>query len=415
MRGTPTINVIGLAAAMSLLTASAVVAQIGEPAATPPPNQVVGVTTGTITSDLTEPAISTIVEKAATFAHEEIGGRAGGKKDGFLSVALPATSNVVLAARDLAEEDFDLVVISGGDSQGTVGFAAAYPNTVFLDIGQPLPCVTRDGRADPSGTCDGDTFAIPINYAAVDFDVDQAAYLAGVIAAAASRDDSLGIISGTMDCPDCNRYIQGFLLGAQSIKPEIDVEIAYLADEGEAAAFGDPTSAKTFAKAFIDVYEPDVILPLAGSGSRGIIEAACEAGILAVGTDIDVSTAYPELAECILASIVKDFDFAVREAIFAFANESLAPEWRLGLADGHVVVTDEWTRLPGLPVDLAERYEQAGQAVLTGQVQTCPTDCGAPYGPGAAVEVPVVPEGSAQGDDLVDSGDTGGSEASPEP
>ncbi len=331
MRGIPMIKVISLAAAFALLGGGAVSAQIGEPVATPPPNQVEGVTTGLVRNDVTEPAINAIVERAAAFAHEEIGGRPEGKKAGFLSVTLPATSNVVLAARDLAEENRNVVVISGGDSQGTVGFAAAYPNTVFLDIDQALPCVTRDGRADPSGTCEGGLDAIPFNYSAVGFEVDQAAYLAGVIAAAASRDDSLGIISGMLDCAECNRYIQGFLLGARSVKPDIDVEVAYLADEGEAVAFDDPTSAKTFAKAFIDVYDPDVLLPLAGSGSRGIIEAACEAGIYAVGTDVDVSTTYPELAECILASITKDFEYAVRESIFQFANQTLAPEWRLGL------------------------------------------------------------------------------------
>ena len=169
---------------------------------------------------------------------------------------------------------------------------------------------------------------------------------------------------------------------ARSIKPEIDVRTAYLANSGEALGFGDPTSAKTFAKAFIDVFQPDVVLPLAGSGSRGIIEAACEAGILAVGTDYDVATASPELAECILTSVTKDIELAVREAIFSFANGTRASEWRLGLADGGVGVTDEWTRIPGLPVDLNERYSQAEQAdphgpgrhLLDGVCRPCSTD-----------------------------------------
>jgi basic membrane protein A len=265
---------------------------------------------------------------------------------------------------------------------------SAYPNTTFLDIDQPLPCVTEDGRADPSGTCDGGTSAIPSNYTAVSFAVDEGAYLAGVIAAAASRDDSLGIISGTAACRECNRYIDGFVEGARSVKPEITVQLAYLADIGGEAAFGDVTSAKTFAKAFIDVYEPDVVLPLTGSGSRGVIEAACEAGIFAVGTDIDVSTVHPELAECVLTSVAKDIEFAVRESIFAFANRALTQEWLLGLDEGHVAVTDEWTRLPGLPVDLSERYALAEQAILTGQVETCPTACAASTSP----DEPAAPE-----------------------
>jgi basic membrane lipoprotein Med (substrate-binding protein (PBP1-ABC) superfamily) len=388
MRGTPIIYLISLAAAWTLLTGSAVSAQLDEPIATAPPPQYEDLSMAIIENDLTQPAVNAAVSETATFAFTEIGGttegpkaedkKTEGKKAGLDSVSLPSTEKVVLAARDAGEKGYDLVVISGGDSQGTVGFAQAYPETFFFDIDQPLPCVTGDGRADPSGTCEGGVGALPFNYVAVDFDTDQAAYLAGVIAASASRDDILGIISGTADCPDCNRTIEGFVLGARSVKPDIEVHQAFLADEGEAVAFGDPTSAKTFAKAFIDVYQPDVILPLTGSGSRGVIEAACEAGILAVGTDVDVSATHPELAECILTSIIKDYEYAVRESIFAWANGEAASEVRLGLADGHVGVTDEWTRLASLPVDLGERYSQAEQAVITGQVATCPVDCGEP-------------------------------------
>ena len=394
MRGTPIVYLISLAAALTLLTGSAVSAQLDEPIATAPPPQFDDLTMAVIENDLTQPAINAAVTDTATFAFTEVGGLTTGKKAGLDSVSLPTTEDVVLAARAAGEKGYDLVVISGGDSQGTVGFAQAYPETIFFDIDQPLPCVTGDGRADPSGTCEGGAGAVPFNYVAVDFDTDQAAYLAGVIAASASRDDILGIISGTADCPDCNRTIEGFVLGARSVKPDIEVQQVYLADEGEAVAFGDPTSAKTFAKAFIDVYQPDVILPLAGSGSRGIIEAACEAGILAVGADVDVSASHPELAECILTSITKDYAYAVRESVFAWANGELAPEWRLGLADGHVGVTDEWTRLAGLPVDLGERYAQAEQDVITGQVETCPVDCGAPVQLGrlpAAVEARAAP------------------------
>jgi basic membrane lipoprotein Med (substrate-binding protein (PBP1-ABC) superfamily) len=378
MRGTPIVYLMSLTAALTLLSGSAVSAQLDEPIATAPPPQFDDLSMAVIQSDLTQPAINAAIAETAAFAFTEVGGQVSGKKAALDSVSLPGTEDVVLAARDAGEKGYDLVVISGGDGQGTVGFAEAYPETIFFDIDQPLPCVTGDGRADPSGTCEGGADAIPFNYMSVDFDTDEAAYLAGIIAAAASRDDTLGIISGTADCPDCNRTIKGFVQGARSVKPDIDVELAYLADEGEEVAFGDPVSAKTFAKAFIDVYQPDVILPLAGSGSRGIIEAACEAEILAVGTDVDVSAIHPELAECVVTSITKDYEHAVRESVFSWANGELVPEWRLGLADGHVGVTDEWTRLPGLPVDLAERYAQAEQAVITGQVETCPGDCGAP-------------------------------------
>jgi basic membrane lipoprotein Med (substrate-binding protein (PBP1-ABC) superfamily) len=378
MRARPIVNVMSVAAALLLVTGGAAWAQLDEPIATAPPPQFEDLTMALIQSDVTEAGINAEVADSAAFAFSEVGGVVTGKKSALDSVTLPDSDDVVLAARDAGEKGYSLVVLGGGNGQGTVGFARAYPESIFLDIDQPAPCVTENGQPDPSGTCAGGVTALPFNYSAIDFDTDQAAYLAGVVAAAASRDDILGIISGTADCADCNRTIDGFVRGAASVKPEIEIRQAYLSDEGGSVAFDDPTSARTFARAFIDVYEPDVVLPLVGSGSRGVIEAACEAGILAVGTDIDVSGVYPDLAECILTSITKDYEYAVREAVFSWANGELPQEWRLGLADGHVGVTDEWTRLPGLPVDLAERFSEAERAVITGQVDTCGADCGAP-------------------------------------
>jgi basic membrane lipoprotein Med (substrate-binding protein (PBP1-ABC) superfamily) len=391
MRGSATPIVVSLATVLALLAGSVASAQDEpEPLGTAPPLQFDEVSMALVQNELTEPAIRGVVANTATFAFTEIGGVSEGKKNGLDILVVPGRDDVVSTARDAAEAGKDVVVVSGGDSQGTVGFAPAYPSTYFVEIDQPLPCVTSDGRADPSGTCEGGAVGIPLNHMTVGFDTDQAAYLAGVVAAAASRDDMIGVISGTAECPDCNRTLTGFVRGAQSIKPEIQIQLAYLADEGEEAAFGDPSSARTFAEAFIDVYEPDVILPLAGLASRGVIEAACEAGILAVGVDIDVAARYPELAECVLTSITKDYEYAVRESLFAIANGEMAPEWRLGLAGGHVGITDEWTRRAGLPVDLAERYAAAEQDVINGQVTTCPADCGAPLDP--AVLAPQEPE-----------------------
>jgi basic membrane lipoprotein Med (substrate-binding protein (PBP1-ABC) superfamily) len=369
-------TVTSLAVVAVLLSGAVVVAQDEEvPLATLPPAEIPGVTMTIVRNELTEPAINETVERAGTFAFTEV----GGKRNGLTSELRSGANGVVRAAFDAAERGDLVVLISGGDSQATVSVARDAPETSFLDIDQPLPCVTADGRADPTSTCEGGAESIPSNYMAVDFDTDEAAYLAGVVAASASREDTLGVISSTADCEDCNRTLAGFLEGARSVKPDIEVRLAYLSDGDAEAVVRDAAAARTFTSAFIDVYEPDVVLALVGSASRGVVEAACEAGVLAIGSDIDVSNAYPDLAACVLASITKDIEYAVREAVFARANEGdLRPEWRLGLADGHVGVTEEWRRVPGLPVDLADRYAATEQEVITGQVETCPDDCGAP-------------------------------------
>ncbi len=394
MSRTP-VTAMSLAALLTLSLGSVSLAQLDEPAATAPPLRIDGITLTVLTNQLSDTAVNSAVTDIASFAFTEVGGKLEGKKAGFVAATLPTTTDLVAAISTVAESKPNLLLTSGGDSQATVGLVAAHPETMFMDIDQPIPCVTGDGQADPSGTCAGGMEALPPNYVIVEFESDQGAYLAGLVAAAASREDRIGIISGLADCRDCNRYIQGFLLGARSLKPDIEVELAYLADEGEEAAFGDPVAARTFAQAFIDVYEPDVLLPLAGSASAGIIEAACDADILAIGVDIDVSTVHPDLSGCIAASVVKDYEYAVKETIFSYANGGLTSASQLGLADGRVAVTDEWTRLPGLPVDLSERYAAAEAAIRAGQVQTCPSECGAPVDPAALPAAPVDEGGAA--------------------
>ena len=164
------------------------------------------------------------------------------------------------AARDLAEEDYNVVVISGGDSQGTVGLRGRLPQH-GLPGHRPAAAVRDRGRsADPSGTCEGGAFAIPFNYSAIDFEVDQAAYLAGVIARPRVARPPRHHQRHARTAASATATSRGSSWEPRASNPDIDVEVAYLADDEE-VAFDDPTSAKTFAKAFIDVYEPDVILP----------------------------------------------------------------------------------------------------------------------------------------------------------
>lgn len=366
-------RVLGLVVAWSLLTASVTVAQIGEPSATPPPNLIKGVQTAVITSALADRKANEIIDAAGLAAHTVI----AGTEKHFLPIVLATPQNVVLGARDLAapELGYDIVVMTGGDSQSTVGTAGLFPETAFVDIGQPRPCVTDDGRPDPSGACTGGSEGIPFNYSNISFSVDEGAYLAGIVAASASPNDRIGIISGLADCDECRTYIEGFTLGAKSVKPAIEIELAYLADDDIVAGFGATTAGKVFAEAFINVYQPDVLFPLAGAGTAGMIEAACDANIAAIGSEIDISANYPDLEQCVYTSIVKDLDRAVHDSIVDVANDTRARERVFDLNNGGVMATEEWRQVPGLPVDLQPRLDTARQEIQVGLLDTCPTQC----------------------------------------
>jgi basic membrane lipoprotein Med (substrate-binding protein (PBP1-ABC) superfamily) len=383
------------AAALTLLASSVAGAQ----SATPPPDQYgPSLRTSVITSSLDDPTVNALIEDTARQYHRALGGElkdTNKVEGGWWPVApQPGTAAVVEALFGAAQDSPSVIIISGGDSQLGVGIAGnnSFGNTVFIDLGQRPPCVTGDGQPDPSGVCEGGTVGIPFNYSAVEFAVEDGAYLAGVLAADASRNGRLGIISGFAGCVECNRYVEGFAEGARSVEPDIDIEVAYLADD-EVSGFGDTVSAATFTKAFVDVFDPDVVLPVGRGATIGMVEAVCDAGKLAVGTGIDVTAQRPDL-DCVLASVVPDVGRAVEESLYAFAdgNTELPQVVTFDLVDDRVRVTDEWTgaRSTTLPVDTPERFQSAQTAILTGQVDTCPGDCGVP--PASAVEEPPTTE-----------------------
>ena len=400
MRSNPMSRIIIGAAALTLLVSSAVSAQ----GATPPPREYgESLRTSVITNALDDAGTNSAIEETAKAFHVELGGRTDGKdeENGWLPVPpRPDAAGVTDAMLKVAQEQPSVVIISGGDGQANVGVARNFDVTTFIDLGQAPPCVTEDGQPDPSGTCAGGEVGLPFNYTAVDFAVEDGAYLAGLLAAAASRNDRLGIISGAADCVECNRYIRGFVNGARSVDPEIDIQLAYLADD-EAAGFGDAASARTFTQAFLDVFQPDVLLPVGRGISTAMIEAVCAAGdVLAVGTAIDIAAAKPDLAQCVLTSVSKDVASAVRESMYGFAQGDAPRTITYDLTDGRISVTRP--TLSGLPVDTAERYKAAETGILTGQIDTCPGDCGAPLG--GVVEGDGEPGTESEGSDAEDAG-----------
>jgi basic membrane lipoprotein Med (substrate-binding protein (PBP1-ABC) superfamily) len=182
----------------------------------------------------------------------------------------------------------------------------------------------------------------------------------------------------------CRRYAEGFELGARSVKPDITIETATLTDAESDASVRDAGIGKLFASAFIDVLQPDVLLPLSQTGSEEMLEAACEAGILAVGTDIDRAVARPDLAGCLITSATVDLAGAARENILAVSrgrfatsvDEGFQPgSQRWDASRGAVGASPAYSLDPSLPVDVPARLEEAMAALRAGELETCPTAC----------------------------------------
>ena len=146
------------------------------------------------------------------------------------------------------DQKFDMIVTVGFNNAAATGVAAVKNPTVqFIGVDQGPICLKADGTADFTVPCPTDPKTVAPNYISIDFQEDQAGYLAGIVAGSVSKSGTIGAIGGTTLCAPCVRYIQGYALGAQSVNPSVVVKTAYVTNDFSNAAFNDPVGGKKFA------------------------------------------------------------------------------------------------------------------------------------------------------------------------
>ena len=261
----------------------------------------------------------------------------------------------------------------------TVKAAKANPNIHFVGVDQSPVCVDPTGAPDPKFACKGDPKTLLPNYTSLYFAEDQAGYLAGIVAAYASKNNSIGAIGGTTLCAPCVRYIQGYELGAKSVNPNIKVTTAYVTNDFSNAAFNDPAGGKAFAQTFIKANKPDVLFAVAGKTGNGVLQAACAANIYGIGVDVDqwVSLGAPDNA-CLITSAEKHVQSAVSQAVEGIAAETLAPgDVLFNAANDGIGVSDFHDKASMFGPEVTAALNTALAGMKAGTLQTCPaTGCG---------------------------------------
>jgi basic membrane protein A len=145
------------------------------------------------------------------------------------------------------------------------------------------------------------------NVQSIVFTEEQGSYLAGIMAAQASKSGTVGFIGG-MDIPLIHKFECGFAQGFKAAKPDGTVLINYTGTTP--AAWNDPVKGGELAKAQIS-QGADVIYAAAGGTGIGILQAAADEGILSVGVDSNQNHLHPGK---VLTSMVKRVDTAVYDA-----------------------------------------------------------------------------------------------------
>lgn len=153
----------------------------------------------------------------------------------------------------------------------------------------------------------------------------EGSFLVGQLAAMASKTGKVGFVGG-MDIPLVRKFLCGFEQGARHANPKVVVLSAMAGSTP--AAWTDPERGAELTRSQI-ARGVDVVFAAAGTTGLGIMQAAKDGGILAIGVDSNQNHLHPGT---MLSSMVKRVDLAVMQA-FGGVKPGITS---LGLKEGDV-------------------------------------------------------------------------------
>ena len=157
------------------------------------------------------------------------------------------------------------------------------------------------------------------NVASAMFKTEQCGYLVGVMSGLLEKTpgipnalgkNTVGLVGG-MPIPPVNDYIAGFIQGARSVNPDIKINLKY------AGVFTDPALGKQIALAQIAA-GADIVFHIAGGTGTGVIDAAKEKKVYAIGVDADQNYIAPEN---VITSALKGMNVATFDTIKAAMDD----------------------------------------------------------------------------------------------
>ena len=194
------------------------------------------------------------------------------------------------------------------------------------------------------------------------FKEHEGSYLVGVAAAKASKTDKVGFVGG-MDIPLIRKFACGYVGGVKSVTGNADVFQNMTGTTP--SAWNDPAKGAELAKSQID-RGADVVYHAAGGTGMGVIQAAADAGKLAIGVDSNQNGLAPG---SVLTSMLKRVDVAAYETFKDAMSGNFSSGVKiLGVAEGGVDWAEDSNNASLITADMKAAIEAARADILSGKV-----------------------------------------------
>ncbi|HVJ47793.1 BMP family ABC transporter substrate-binding protein [Desulfitobacterium sp.] len=245
-----------------------------------------------------------------------------------------------------AEQKYNLVIAVGFLMHDAVEkVAQTYPDTKFMII--------------------DDSITDRPNVASALFKTEQAGYLVGMMAGLMEKaqgipnmagKNTIGVVGG-MEIPPVTDYIAGYIQGARSVNPDIAVKLNYT------GKFDDPALGKQTALSQITA-GADIVFQVAGGTGTGVLDAAKEKKVYAIGVDADQNFVAPET---VITSATKAMDVATYDVIKAtLDNQFKSGNVLFDLNNNGVAFT---APIKTVPQDIVDKVNDAAKQIKEGKIK----------------------------------------------
>ncbi|HLA66607.1 MAG TPA: BMP family ABC transporter substrate-binding protein [Acidimicrobiia bacterium] len=257
----------------------------------------------------------------------------------------------------------------------TAASAAANPDTLYAIVDYPviIPGVGPIAPFTEAST----------NVRGLNFNTNEAAFLAGYLAAGMSTSHVIGTFGG-VNIPPVTVFMDGFFYGAayyDSIKGTTTTVLGWDPAAPDLGLFTNNFDSledgRAFAQNLMDE-GADIILPVAGPvglGSGAAIQDANAAGgsVMMIGVDADMFFSAPDLQDILLTSIQKKMDAAVLNTVSnVVVLGALGNEYFGTLSNGGVDIAPFHNFESAVPAELAAELVQLKADIISGTVPVAP-------------------------------------------
>ena len=222
-----------------------------------------------------------------------------------------------------------------GDEDAVRAVAADYPGVAFV-FG------SGGGPVDP-------------NFSTFDNWIHEPAYLAGMLAGGLTKSNTIGVV-GAMGIPEVNRLINAYIAGAQFINPVVDVKVSFI------NSFFDPAAAKEAAAAQIGA-GADVLY----AERDGVIEAAQQANILAIGNMADQQSLAPQnVVTSVMWNMQPTVDYVLEQVAAGTYQAQDLKDFSMYAKGGAMLAPINSGVNGGVPQDLLDKVAQKEKDIQSG-------------------------------------------------